>query len=824
LSQLPIESVITPLLEKLKNNQQLILKAPPGAGKSTFLPLTLLRQNWIKGKIVMLEPRRLAAKNIAAYLAGQLGEKVGGQVGYRIRGENRVSADTRLEIVTEGILTRMIQSHPELDGIDLLIFDEFHERSLHADCALAFSLEVQEALRDDLKLLVMSATLDQQALQTLLPQAAYIESHGRSYPVEHRYSPLRTNERVADAIVRKVSSVIENEQGSLLVFLPGVALIKQLCQRLEGIAGDVDICPLYGQLDFAEQQKAIAPAINGKRKIVLATNIAETSLTIEGIRVVIDSGLERVARFDLNSGVTRLEEARIAQSSAEQRAGRAGRLEEGICIRMYSQEQLKQQAKVPQAEILRSDLSSLCLELSQWGATDVQALAWLDTPPSAAVEQGYQLLTRLGITTEEKALTAAGNEMAASGLEPRMAAMLHHTTATKQKTLISCALALVALIEETGHQYLDIAQGIYLVKSARHNKQRVLEKRIKTLAARFRFSFDKSDIAEEAIGVCLAMAYPDRIAQNRGKHSGQFVLANGHGAFISPEEPLSASAYIVAVELMRSQQQASRIFLAAELDIQQLKQQLPQLFTQVEKVDWSEEKGRLVAESQSHVGKLIVSREALPKPDKSKMSQALLTYIRRKGLQSLNWNGATEALLNRYRCAAEWFPDKDWPPLDNKGLLDNLEQWLEPFMTEVSSVKSMQKIDLLAALRAYIGWQLGQEVDALLPTHYQLPTGSRKRIDYQPGKEPKLSVKMQEVFGEQASPLIANGTKKIVLELLSPAQRPLQITSDLAAFWQGAYKEVQKEMKGRYPKHVWPDDPANHIATTKTKRQLKNDK
>lgn len=822
LSQLPIEAVMPELLTAVKNQHQVILKAAPGAGKSTYFPLQLLLNHSVAGKIIMLEPRRLAARNIARYLAEQLGEQVGQRVGYRVRGEAKVSSATQLEIVTEGIMTRMIQTDPELDGVDLLIFDEFHERSIHADTALAFSLEVQEALRDDLKLVVMSATLDQQALQSLLPEASYIESEGRSFDVEMRYQPLGVNDHLPTSMAKTIESLMNKESGSLLAFLPGVGAIKQVEERLSHLADDIEVCPLYGQLSFTEQQKAITPAEHGKRKVVLATNIAETSLTIEGIRLVVDSGLERIARFDLKNGLTRLEQTRIAQSSAIQRAGRAGRIEEGICVRLYSESQFKQQPLVPQPEILHSDLSSLVMELAFWGASDIHDLKWLDVPANASLEQAKQLLVSLGLLTEKGQLTSEGKQAHELGVEPRAAAMLIKAQSYSDK-MLNAALAAVALIEEPERNVTNIAHSLHRWLVGTHPKKSLLFKRARSLAYKLDTVFDLKGVDEEALPLVLSLAFPDRIAQQRTNQFGRFTLANGHGAECRQEDMLGGCEYLVAVDLMRSHSNSSQIHSACELDVNILRATFEALFSSEEVIDWDEKRGRLMAERQTKLGQLVVERETLPSPGKEKMTQALLTYVRRQGLQSLNWTPAAESLLARVRCAVEWLPEQSWPMFDEASLLDSLEEWLEPYLTSVSSVNDLSKINLVEALNARLGWPLNQQLDEWLPEHYQLPTGSKKRIRYQYGHEPKLSVRMQEVFGESGSPTVALGRKRLVLELLSPAQRPLQVTSDLAAFWNGSYKDVQKEMKGRYPKHVWPDDPANHVATTKTKRQLNND-
>ncbi|EGR0245597.1 ATP-dependent helicase HrpB [Vibrio parahaemolyticus] len=822
MSQLPIEAVMPQLLTAVKHQHQVILKAAPGAGKSTYFPLQLIQNQLVTGKVIMLEPRRLAARNIARYLADQLGEQVGQRVGYRVRGETKVSASTQLEIVTEGVMTRMIQNDPELDGVDLLIFDEFHERSIHADTALALSLEVQEALRDDLKLVVMSATLDQEALKSLLPEACYIESEGRSFAVETRYAPLTANDHLSTVMAKNIESLMNKESGSLLAFLPGVAAIKQVQERLSLLPDDVEVCPLYGQLSFAEQQKAISPAEKGKRKVVLATNIAETSLTIEGIRLVVDSGLERVARFDLKNGLTRLEQTRIAQSSAIQRAGRAGRIEEGICVRLYSESQLKQQPQVPQPEILHSDLASLVMELAFWGTTDIHELKWLDIPSAAALRQAKQLLFSLGLITEQGQLTAEGKQAHDLGVEPRAAAMLIKSQSHSDK-MVNVALAAVALIEEPERNVTNIAHSLHRWLSGSHPKKSLLLKRAQSLAHKLDTTFSLREVDEDALPLVLSLAFPDRIAQQRANQFGRFALANGHGAECRPDDMLGGCEYLVAIDLMRSHSNSSQIHLACELDVNILQTTFDSLFSTEEVVDWDEKKGRLVAEKQRKLGQLVIERVSLPNPGKEKMTQALLTYVRRQGLSSLNWTPAAESLLERIRCAVDWLPEQAWPMFDEASLLDSLDEWLEPYMTSVASVKDLSKINLVEALNARLGWPLNQHLDEWLPEHYQLPTGTKKRIRYQHGHEPVLSVRMQEVFGESTSPTVALGRKRLVLELLSPAQRPLQVTSDLAAFWNGSYKDVQKEMKGRYPKHVWPDDPANHVATTKTKRQLNND-
>lgn len=816
MSQLPIYNVMPELLAAVHAHTQLILKADPGAGKSTVFPLELLKHQIVKGKIVMLEPRRLAARNIATYLAQQLGEQVGQTVGYRMRGENKTSAATKLEIVTEGVMARMLQDDPELSGIDMLIFDEFHERTLHADIALALSLEVQEALREDLKLVIMSATLDTAALGQLLPDAVYIQSQGRSYPVEYQYHPLSVREPLLPVMAQQIRTLFMRETGSMLVFLPGVAAIRHLADLLSDLPAL--ICPLYGQLSLQEQQTAISPAAEGERKIVLATNIAETSLTIEGIRLVVDSGLERVARFDLRTGATRLEQVRIAQSSAAQRAGRAGRTQPGYCLRMYSESQLQQQPLVPNAEILHADLSSLALELAQWGCRDETELKWLDRPPSVSLQQARELLRDLTLLERDNTLTELGQRVYQLGVEPRMATALLRAH-TQSSLSLNAAIAMVALSEEPERGITDLQHSLLQLQRGKHLRQTTIMQRIRALSSQFNHIFKFDECTGHDMALIAALAFPDRIArQTHQKH--RYRLSNGHGVALREDDPLTNNMWLVVLDLMRSQSGSSQVFLAIEADINALENKLPELFSEQERVEWDEQKGSLHAEAQTLLGELVIRSQALPQPPLEKMTQALLNYVRRHGLAVLEWTEAATCLLTRARCAEQWMPEEAWPAMDEASLLADLTQWLEPYMTHVTSVKQLATIPIVQALQARLGWPLHQQLDEWLPTHWVLPTGRAQRLHYQVGQAPMLSVRMQEMFGEQTSPTVAKGRQRVVLELLSPAQRPLQLTSDLAGFWSGTYKDIQKEMKGRYPKHVWPDDPAHHVATTKTKRQL----
>lgn len=599
MSQLPIERVITSLIEGLRHHSQIILKASTGAGKSTYLPLMLLKENVIEGKIIMLEPRRLAARNIANYLASQLGESVGEQVGFRVRGETKVSANTRLEIVTEGVMTRMIQSDPELSGVGLLIFDEYHERSLHADTSLAFALEVQEALRDDLKLLVMSATLDQEALQGLLPNAVYLESDGRLFPVETSYVPLKANQRIVEAAESAIRRTLINEPGSMLVFLSGVGEIKQLEERLSDLPSNIVIAPLYGQLDPKKQQEALKPALKGQRKVVLSTNVAETSLTIEGIRIVIDSGYERKATFDTKTGITKLEQKRIAQSSAEQRKGRAGRLEPGICIRLYSESQYLQQALIQTPEIESSDLSSLILELSTWGVSNPLDLQWLTPPPNANIQQARSLLCQLEFIDKQGQLTTFGEQSRQLGLEPRLAAIALQAQKHSIEHLHT-ALYLLPLIEEPAKAISskDLSFHLSLLLAGKYPKQAYYLQRVQRLAKLLSIKENIRKVSLDLIGDILVYGFPDRLAMEKGS-IGQFQLANGHGVQLDELESIAQSDYLVVVDLLKGYQNRSYVFLAASLSKSSLMKNASHLIVEHEYVDWDEKLGRMIAEKRT---------------------------------------------------------------------------------------------------------------------------------------------------------------------------------------------------------------------------------
>ena len=807
MTLLPVAAVVPELLTALDASPQVLLTAPTGAGKSTWLPLRLLEHCGITGRIILLEPRRLAARNVAQRLAELLNEKPGETVGYRMRAQSCVGPQTQLEVVTEGVLTRMIQRDPELTGVGLVILDEFHERSLQADLALALLLDVQQGLRDDLKLLIMSATLDNGRLQQMLPDAPTIVSEGRAFPVERRYQPLAAHLRFDEAVAIATAELLRHESGSLLLFLPGVGEILRVQEQLATRVGsDVVLCPLYGALTLAEQRQAIVPAPQGKRKVVLATNIAETSLTIEGIRLVVDCAQERVARYDVRTGLTRLITQRISQASMTQRAGRAGRLEPGICLHLLAKEQAERAAAQGEAEILQSDLSGLLMELLQWGCTEPEQLNWLDTPPAINLQAAKRLLQMLGALEGDR-LSARGQKMAALGNDPRLAAML---VCAKNNTEAATAAKLAAILEEPSRG------GSTDLTVAFSRNQPAWQQRSQQLLKRLNVSSGQPD--STLLPSLLARAFADRIARRRGQE-GRYQLANGMGAMLDADDASGRHEWLIAPLLLQgSASPDARILLALPLDIESLMQACPELLQQSDTIEWDETQGTLKALRRSRIGQLTVKVQPLAKPSEEELHQAMLNGIRDKGLSVLNWTPEAEQFRLRLQCAANWLPEYDWPAVDEDSLLASLETWLLPHMGGVHSLRALKALNVGQALRGLLDWSMLQRLDSELPAHYTVPTGSRIAIRYHEDNPPVLAVRMQEMFGEAKTPTIAQGRVPLVLELLSPAQRPLQVTSDLSAFWQGSYREVQKEMKGRYPKHVWPDDPANTAPTRRTKK------
>ena len=838
MKPLPIDDVLPALCAALRERHEAVLEAPPGAGKTTRVPLALLHELWLgEQRILMLEPRRLAARAAAERLASELGEAVGETVGYRIRLDSKVGPRTRIEVVTEGILARRLQDDPALEGVGLVIFDEFHERSLDADLALALSLNGRALLRDEppLKILLMSATLEGERLSALLDDAPVISSRGRMYPVEIRWGrPLQVGEWVEPKVVQTVLQALSDEPGSLLVFLPGQAEIRRVHEQLaEALAGRTEImlCPLHGELDLAAQRAAIEPAPAGRRKVVLATNIAETSLTIDGVRVVIDAGLERVPRFDPASGMTRLDTQRIARASATQRAGRAGRLEPGVCYRLWSEAQHEQLAAYATAEILQADLAGLALQLARWGVQPGE-LAWLDAPPAAAFAQARDLLERLGALDARGALTTHGQAMAMLPTHPRIAHLLLRGQALG---LAPQACDLAALLGERDilrgagadlHSRMALLSGADKAsRGSAGGVQRVRQVARQLCGYLAGAGAPRAAVADPEhprwLGCLLALAYPDRIARQRRAGGAEYRLANGRAALFSETDGLMKHEWLVIADLgSRQGQREERIYLAADLAVELFAGPLAEQERSLDVLDWDEREGVLRAERQRKVGELLLDSMPLSNLDADARGQALLALVRRKGLELLAWTPelrqwqARLALLRRLDLTAS--AHSDWPDVSNAALLARLDDWLLPYLGKVSRLSHFANLDLPAMLASLLPWPLPQRLDELAPKSLEVPSGSRIRIDYE-HDTPVLAVRLQELFGLAMTPRIAAGRQQLLLHLLSPGHKPVQVTQDLASFWANTYLEVKKDLKGRYPKHYWPDNPLIAEPTARAK-------
>lgn len=834
---LPIDAVLPDLRQALAARDEAVLEAPPGAGKTTRVPLALLDAPWLAGQtIVMLEPRRLAARAAAERLASELGEKVGETVGYRIRLDSKVGPKTRIEVVTEGILTRRLQADPGLEGVGLLIFDEFHERSLDADLALALSLNGRALLRDEpLKILLMSATLEGERLSKLLDDAPVVSSQGRMHPVDIQWGrPYQPGEFIEPRVVDCILQALAEQSGSVLVFLPGQAEIRRVHQALQESLGErpeVLLCPLHGELDLNAQRAAIEPAPKGLRKVVLATNIAETSLTIDGVRVVIDAGLARVPRFDPGSGMTRLDTQRISRASATQRAGRAGRLEPGVCYRLWSEAQHDQLAAHGSAEMLQADLAGLALQLARWGVTPDQ-LSWLDQPPTAAYGQAQDLLARLGAFKpgSRDNLSAHGQAMAELPAHPRIA---HLLLRGQELGLADMACDLAALLGERDIQRgggADLHTRLALLsgegKVARGGQGGV--QRARQLARQYRGQLrgkPRNPVADPDhsrwLGALLALAYPDRVARQRREGGAEYRLANGRAALFSEADALMKQPWLVIADLgSRQGQREERIYLAAEFDPALFDDVLAEQVETLDLLDWDEREQVLRAERQRKVGELVLSREPLPGLDDDARARALLGLVRRKGLNLLTWTPELRQWQARVALLRELDLQKngtsEWPDLGDEALLASLEDWLQPYLGKVSRLSHFAALDLPSLLRNLLPWPLPQRLDELAPVHLSVPSGSNIRLDYSE-QPPILAVRLQELFGLADTPRIAGGRQQVKLHLLSPARRPVQVTQDLANFWRTTYAEVKKDLKGRYPKHYWPDDPLVAEATARAK-------
>ncbi|BBN57563.1 ATP-dependent helicase [Pseudomonas chlororaphis subsp. aurantiaca] len=840
MNSLPIDEVLPALREALATRHEAVLEAPPGAGKTTRVPLALLNEPWLAGqRILMLEPRRLAARAAAERLASELGEKVGETVGYRIRLDSKVGPNTRIEVVTEGILTRRLQDDPALEGVGLLIFDEFHERSLDADLALALSLNGRDLFRDEqpLKILLMSATLEGERLAGLLDDAPILRSEGRMFPVDVRWGrPFQPGEFIEPRLVQTILEALNDESGSVLVFLPGQAEIRRVHQQLADAVGEhpeILLCPLHGELDLAAQRAAIEPAPPGKRKVVLATNIAETSLTIDGVRVVVDAGLARVPRFDPGSGMTRLDTQRISRASATQRAGRAGRLEPGVCYRLWSQDQHEQLAAYGSAEILQADLAGLALQLARWGVTPAQ-LVWLDVPPGAAYAQAQDLLERLGALTakagEDWKLTAHGQAMAELPAHPRIAHLLLRGQALGLANMACDVAALLGERDILRGGGADLHSRLVLLsgeeRAARGAQGGV--QRARQLARQYRGYLRGQPSQAVAdpdhprwLGALLALAYPDRVAQQRRPGGAEYRLANGRAALFSETDSLMKQPWLVIADLgSRQGQREERIYLAADFDPALFDSVLAEQVRSVDQLDWDEREGVLRAERQRKVGELVLSREPLTGLDEAARCQALVNLVRRKGLELLPWTPelrqwqARVTLLRQLDLEAKG--ESQWPDVSDAALLKSLESWLLPYLGKVSRLSHFANLELASIVHNLLPWPLPQRLDELAPHHLTVPSGSSIRLDYSE-QPPILAVRLQELFGLAETPRIAGGRQVVKLHLLSPARRPVQVTQDLANFWRSTYAEVKKDLKGRYPKHYWPDDPLVAEATARAK-------
>lgn len=846
VSKLPISDVIPSLREQLLDNDDVVLQAPPGAGKTTLVPLELLDEHWLQGlKILVLEPRRLAARAAASRMAALLGESPGDTVGYRIRLDSQVSSQTRIEVITEGILTRKLQSDPGLEDVGLIIFDEFHERNLDSDLCLALAHQGRRLFREGppLKLLVMSATLDGQRVADLLGGAPLVTSEGRQHPVTtHFGSTHQLRDSVVPPTVETVLRALDEQEGSILVFLPGQAEITrvahELKQRLpDGAEELIHIVPLYGGLPLPKQREAIDPPPEGIRKVVLSTNLAETSLTIEGIEVVVDAGLVREAVFDSATGMTRLTTRRVSRASAEQREGRAGRLGPGACYRLWSEQQQDRLVAHATPEILQADLAPMALQLLSWGVEDTGDLLWLDPPPMAPYQQAIGVLEQCGAVFRNEAgihqLTPHGVRLAQMPLHPRLAHMLLvgcdiHATET------ACLLA--AILSERNPlagRGVDILTTIAVLMGQERCPEQFQGwfKRIWEQARRFARlasgihkprKYAISVPQEDMLGVLLASAYPDRVAKRRHDNDRTtYQLSNGRSAALPPTDALAGQQWLAVAEIGgHVGESADRIYSATALNPDCFREVLSTLVSEEEHVEWDYRGERFVAEKHNRVGSILLSSEPLQVVSDQARGAALLGVVRKKGLSLLPWS----ANLNQWRHRIELLhnafsedADNPWPDLSDQQLLDSLEDWLLPYLSDIKNLEDFQRLDLKGILRALLPWPLPLELERLAPERWAAPSGSSVPIDYSESP-PVLAIKLQEMFGCEETPVVAQGRVALQIHLLSPAQRPIHITQDLASFWRNGYEGVKKEMKGRYPKHPWPDDPLSAMPTAHTKR------
>ncbi|WP_129141462.1 ATP-dependent helicase HrpB [Modicisalibacter coralii] len=813
---LPIDAHLAEIRGALDAHSRALLVAEPGAGKTTRVPLALLDSAWCAtGKLLLLEPRRVAARLAARYMAERLGEPVGETVGYRMRGETRVGERTRLEVVTQGVLTRLIQDDPMLEGVAGIVFDEFHERSLEADLGLALTLDVQTGLREDLRLLVMSATLDVGALTGVLGEVPLVECPGRSFPVTTHYRALNTRDATATQQAGVVREALAREAGDVLVILPGVGEIRRLARELTGLPAGVVLHELHGRLSLETQQRALSRDPDGRRRVVLATAIAESSVTVDGVRIVIDSGFAREPVFQPRLGLTRLATHRVSRASADQRRGRAARQGPGVCYRLWAEEQPLPAHADP--EIRQADLAPLAFELARWGIVEPDALTWVTPPPAAALDAGRSLLKRLGVLDDAHRLTALGRACAHYPVHPRLAVMLERAGELDARPL-ACWLA--ALLEgRAGGEDRDLATTLARLPDGRaKGTERQWYRDARRLADTLACGLSVDSLAP--LGELLALAYPERVALRQAP--GRFKLAAGSLALLDASHPLAHAEALVAVEL-DGQAQGARIFRAAALEPSRLEALFPETRDFRPRLTWSETEGRLIGEEVRALGELTIERRPLREMPDAAIREALLAAVRRRG--RLAFDAGAEQLCARVALLRREFGET-WPDWSRERLLATLEDWLSPYLDGIRRLERLDALPFARILLDRLDWSSRQALDELAPTHLPVPSGSRIRLDYVSGRaggaldaEPVLAVKLQELFGLGETPRIAGGRVPVVLHLLSPAGRPLQVTRDLASFWKRGYFEVRKDMRGRYPKHPWPEDPRTAVATARTRRR-----
>lgn len=818
---LPVSEIIPEVKKNLSTSNSLIIQAPPGAGKSTLLPLALLEENWLVGKrIIMLEPRRLATKSIAQRMADMLGEEVGKTVGYRIRFESAISKETRLEVITEGILTRMMHQDNALEDVGMIIFDEFHERNLFSEVALALAREVQQVLRPDLRILLMSATIDAEQLSQLLGSQV-IQSKGRQYPVEINYLNEVDEYSIGEDTARQIIPLAKKHSGDFLVFLPGQGEIKKTEEILRRALPEDVIVPLFGQLSPSEQNRAILPHPSGKRKIVLSTDIAETSLTIEGVKVVVDSGFAKSNRFDARSGLSRLVLHRISKDSADQRSGRAGRLTAGHSYRLWTKATQAQLAEYRTPELLEADLTSLVLDMKAWGKDDIRSMTWLTPPPAGTLALSEKVLEAIDAIEEGK-LTDHGKEIHQLPVHPRIAHMLIYAKRMNQLVL---ATDIAAVLEERDPLPADAGVDLNLrIDALRKFRDRGVSmsriKKIEKIAAQYRRLFniqpENKPADPWATGLLLAYAYPERIAAARPGNNAQFQLSNGKIAQIGHRDDLAHESWL-AVAHVDAREGMGKIWMAAPLNPKDL---APMLKTK-EVLEWDRKKGGLIAHSEIRIGAIILGTRPLQKFDKSLAKQAILEAIQEEGQFMLDWNEDVMQLIYRIQSLSKWNPDQNWPDWSIDHLCQNSPEWLEPYLENISKNEDFKKLDLSQILLHHLSFEQQQLLDTLAPAKINVPSGSQIKLEYkEDGATPLLSVRLQELFGLLETPKVNQGKVAVLIEMLSPGYKPVQLTQDLKSFWANGYFEVKKELKRRYPKHEWPDDPISAEAVRGVKKRF----